>query len=228
MYERIFQIDQLEWLEVQEILDKHQIPFTLINSKEDSVFPVLNARESIIQFGIPDKYSSKFYRLINKDYPSVIVVQNESSSKSRSKRYSTLFALYGIIMTLLFFRYYYISERGSIDKNYTYTWSYSNQIMYAVHKGRDHVEDIYYDKNYDNNFEKVESYFNETRISESFDNNEDGFFEEVKLYDLAGRPSGGYFDTNKDGLFDRMKIVLENNEELLLVDSNNNGRYELK
>ncbi|MGD1839389.1 MAG: hypothetical protein ACFB0B_00605 [Thermonemataceae bacterium] len=196
------------------------------------LFPSLEAIVKPVKVIIDEVHSRSFFRLVEKDIPSEIVATTTlpeySSHRKKSFRgwYIAGLSVFGIVMSLLCLRYYDITQKSSRDKNFRYEWSVNNDKLSVYHKQTGELVSISYDKNYDYNFEKLEVYFQGVRMEEFIDENEDGWFEVIKLFDKKGNLVSKNSDTNGDSLHDRIEFTLENGEKYLFVDNNQNGIYE--
>lgn len=222
MFQRVIQIEnEIEWLKIKDLLEEHEIPYSF-RKTNDSAFPSLN--ENSIQIIIPEQFSQLFFRLTEKEFNSKII-QTESKP-SKSWIIPLFLILYGVGMTFLFLKYYKMHSRNSSDKNFEYHWSFNNTRLQLKHKTTKEITSIFYDENFDFNYEKIEDYFKHKKVGESFDLNEDGFPEIHNFYGKNGQYAGSNIDSDKDRLFDKLILVLENNDSLIFIDQNRNGIYE--
>ncbi|MEO1263433.1 MAG: hypothetical protein AAFZ15_31775, partial [Bacteroidota bacterium] len=77
------------------------------------------------------------------------------------------------------------------------------------------------------NYERLEGYNKGKKVSLSFDKDEDGNIEEILFFNLNGKSTGKSVDIDQDGFFDTLKMVLESQKELIFIDENANGFYEI-
>jgi len=135
--------------------------------------------------------------------------------------------LYAVVMTIFSFKYYDYYRENNNDNNFTYKLSHDNTSLKVRRSSTNELFAIYYDKNYDYNYEKIEGIHKGRIIAEWIDENEDGIPELEKWYGTDGSTACLYKDLNEDGINDSVIIILENNDTLNFVDYNKNGKLEL-
>lgn len=225
MHQRVIQIEnEIEWLQVQRILERNDIPF-MSNQVQNTAFPDLNTHKKYHQIVIPDECSEQYFNLIEGGYPNKIL--HNDKRVDNSKIWPYLMIIYGLVMTLLFFKYFQIVQRSSSQKNFVSEWTFDNKKLKSINKKSGITEYIYIDGNFDNNFEKIEEYIGSRKISTSFDKDENGRIEETLYFSIQGEFAGRSSDTNQDKFTDTLTMVLENQEKLILVDKNSNGFFEM-
>ena len=228
MYQRIIEIgNEIESLKVKTLLESNGVPIVL-KPIQDSAFPALENKQNLYHLIIPEEYSSTYFRLIENDYPNKLIEINKEEKSSKTKFWLYLMIGYGVIMSLLFLKYFDINRKNSSDKNFTYRWSYDNTELNLVSKATKRVHTVYVDKNFDLNYEKIVAYIGGRKVSASIDKDENGIYEEVRFFDLQGNNAGISLDEDQDGLFETSTMILENREKLIFVDKNKNGLFELK
>lgn len=228
MYQRIIGIkNEIEFLKVKQLLEANEIP-VMSNQIQDSAFPVLDNKRNAYQLIIPEEFSSKYFRIIESDYPNKIIEIEQKDKNPRTKLWFFLMIGYGLIMSFLFLKYFDINRKNSSDKNFNYQWSLDNTELSLVNKESKKVSAIYMDKNFDLNYEKTLGYFKGKIVSESIDKDENGIYEEIQFFDLKGNSAGKSLDTDQDGIYETSIMVLENEEEIVFEDKNANGLYEIK
>jgi len=216
--------NEIELSRVTTLLDENLIPYR-VSKMADSSFPSL----SIIgrfEITISEKDYNDFLRLVEKVYPIRRVL--EEPKKTKPNRFKVGLILYAFVMTVLFVKYYHIEERNNTQKNFEYQWNYDNTVLTVSHKKTGDISDVYYDMNYDFNYEKVISYKNGIKTVMFLDNDEDGQIEQQIFYDKTGEIIGKYNDDDRDGYFDNGLIILDNGDSLKFIDQNKNGVYEQK
>lgn len=223
---RIIKIEkEIEFFKVKQVLESNDIPVTS-EKNENSAFPVLD--KSAYHLIIPDESSREYFRLIENDYPNYVFTVEQTGKRSKAKRWLFLMIGYGVIMSMLFLKYYDINRKNSFDKNFIYQWNFTNTELRLVNKKSQSVNTVFIDKNSDLNYEKTLSYSHGKIVAESIDKDENGVYEEMLFFDLEGNQSGKSVDRNQDGLFEILTMLLENKEEIVFVDTNNNGLYEIQ
>ena len=223
MKERIISIDdRIEWLKVKALLEENNIPYRE-KGVSDSTFPSLT-NDGLIEIVISEDFSDSFFRLVEKEYPSR--TQEVKEKKVNISR--ILLWVYAIVMTGLFWKYYDLNRKNSDDKNFTYEWSFDNVSLVSKEKRTGKVSAVYIDANFNNNYEKIESYTHGKLTVESFDRNEDGFIDKEIIWGLNGKLSAIYLDTDYDRIFEESLTILENGDTLKFKDRNKNGIVELE
>lgn len=225
MYQRIIQIEnEIEWIEVQRILERNDIPF-MSNQVQNTAFPDLNTHKKYHQIVIPDQCSEQYFNLIESGYPNKIITLDEKTGSSKLLLYFII--AYGVVMSLLFLKYYQVSQRGVSSKNFVYEWSTDSTQSFTKSKQSNELLAVFTDRNFDDNYEKIESYSTGQIYITQLDIDENGTFEEFNFFSTQGEFSGKSTDTNQDGRLNTILIVLENRDTLLLIDENSNGFFEI-
>lgn len=223
---RIIKIEkEIEFFKVKQVLESNDIPVTS-EKTENSAFPVLD--KSAYHLVIPEEFSREYFRLIENDYPNYIYTVERTEKRPKAKRWLFLMIGYGVIMSMLFLKYYDINRKNSFDKNFIYQWNSINTELRLVNKRSQNLSAVFIDKNSDLNYEKTLSYSHGKVVSEAIDKDENGVYEEQLFFDLEGNYSGKSVDRNQDGLFEIMTMLLENEEEIVFVDTNKNGLFEIQ
>jgi len=225
MHQRVIQIEnELEWIQVQGILEENDIPF-MSSQIKNTAFPDLHTDRKYSQIVIPDEYSRQYFKLVDNEYPNQIIASDNKTGNTKLWLY--LLIVYGLVMSLLLLKYYQISQRESSSKNFVYERSTDNTYFSVKNKQSNELVAIFTDSNFDNNEEKIESYSAGQRYILQLDADENGTFEEFNFFSPQGELSGKSIDSNQDGRLNIISIVLENKDTLLLVDENSNGFFEI-
>jgi hypothetical protein len=132
-----------------------------------------------------------------------------------------------LVASILAFKYWKQSQLG-INPNYRYEWSLDNSRCNLIDKKTEAIFTTYLDANWDNNSEKVTTYWPDGSISSVYtDTDENGYFELSEAYAKDGKRSNMVIDLNGDGDFDYSETYLENNEVIQFSDTNGNGMWEI-
>lgn len=218
--------NELEWIRVTNLLKDSDFPYNA-NKVSDATFPSLSQADKY-EIVISANDYDDFLKLVGKVYPIKRIDPEPAAPQPRTSRFKTALVLYSLIMTILFVKYFYIERSNSTDKNFEYEWSLDNSKLTISHKKTGDLSAIYYDTNYDLNYEKVVAYHKGTKTSASFDKDEDGQIEHEVVYDKTGRIIGVNTDYDGDGFFDYGLMLLENGDSLEFMDQNKNGVFQLK
>lgn len=227
MFQRIIAIEnEVEWLNVKQVLESNDVPVTSVE-KKDASFPHLDYSRYTFQLIIPEEYSAQYFRLIAADYPTQVIQDTTDGKKSKAKLKRGLLIVYAIIISLAFIKYYDINRKVTMNKNFEYEWSAFNTQLRSIDKKTQFVNSVYIDANYNLNYEEVVSYSEQRRFAESFDEDENGFYELTIYYDINGDVSGRSRDENQNGIIEFEEYVLENQEMLLLKDEDEDGHFSI-
>lgn len=224
MKERILFIQNtFEWAKLENILSANQVLYRL-NEIRDSSFP---SNDQSVEIIISEKDFEQFVKPSDVVYESKIFERRDPKFK-RYGIWQILLFLYAIGMTMLFLKYYNINSKSGVDKNFEHNWNYNNTALTLKEKKTNQVAFVYFDANFDNNYERVEGYTNGKKHMVNYDADENGVFEKINYYDLNGVLSGRSTDSDSDGLFNRMMFILEDGRQLNLIDLDKNGVYEIE
>jgi hypothetical protein len=220
---------ELEFHRIISALDELKIPYTIFKHTDTS-FPVLGQTKSYADISVPKEFEKDTESIIKNTIQKEPTKVNYNTTSSSKKRKIWQIALigYSILITVLFFKYWYVYKKSSEDKNFKFEWSLDNTDLILKYKKTGNNAHLYTDANFDMNYEQSMSYsLDGYRVLESYDRNEDGIFEESYFFNLNGDLTSKNFDNNNDGIVERMEIVLENRDTLKLVDTNGNGYLEI-
>ena len=113
------------------------------------------------------------------------------------------------------------------SKNFHVDWSPSQEVLMSFWKNNNKLSEQFFDRNFDNNYERVNTYTTFGKVfTTNFDKNENGVFEKINIFNSIGEKVGTYIDSDEDGAFDEFTLILDNQNELMFLDSNGDGRYE--
>ncbi|MFZ6051036.1 hypothetical protein [Halocola ammonii] len=138
----------------------------------------------------------------------------------------SLLGAYSLIMTGLFIRQYWIHERQSFDKNYKHSWNLDGTVLSMRNKETNKLNTVYYDENFDYNYERAEYYADDHLVAKAFDYDENGVFEKITYFDLNSEYIGFDQDIDSDQIYEYSLMIMENNDSLYLFDTNNNFRID--
>ncbi|WP_439129919.1 hypothetical protein [Polaribacter sp.] len=134
------------------------------------------------------------------------------------------------LITILSYKYYQLLQTNKNlleSKNFNFELNQAEDILYSFWKNNNKLSNQYVDKNFDYNYELVYSYdIYGNQLTKSIDDNENGVYEKCITYNAYGKIIGKSFDKNEDGVTETCILILENNNELILTDTNNNGDFE--
>jgi hypothetical protein len=232
---------ELEFQRIIGSLEDHKIPYTVIKHVDTS-FPVLGLTKGYADITVPKEYERQIQSLLKalqqdilpEEVPQegdMLLTNSTISSNSKKNRIWPIVLIgYSILVSLLLFKYWNIYRRSAAeDKNFNYTWSLDNTNLFIKHKKTGKNSHTYADANYDMNYEKLRSFSREGYlVLESYDLNEDGFFEQSYYFNQNGAVTGTQIDGDNDGLTDVATIVLENKDTLRLFDADKNGFFEIR
>ncbi|MEH0153369.1 hypothetical protein V6R21_04435 [Limibacter armeniacum] len=203
----------------------HKIPFQVKKNK----FSDLHYGDDFsIDLLLSEQHSEVFLELMEEAAVYSSFERPPQKEKKSSQMRFVMLSVYAVVMTFLFIKYYSIHIKTSESKHLNYIWSYDNTALIIEHNKTHETVNVFTDKNYDDNYEKVVGYVKGKKAIVSFDRDEDGYYEEEYYYSLDGRKIGKSIDIDKDGAFDESIMVLESNDTLKFVDQNKNGIYELQ
>jgi len=221
---------ELDFLRITSSLKESNIPF-VSRKYSDSNFPFFVQSKAFgdISVVLEDEAELKGrIKSLTRNEPIQVGQTNEIKVKKSNGIWRFITIVHVIVISLLCFRYWYISYRGSVDKNNTIEWSYDGQVFIMKNKETGIISHRSTDANFDLNFEEVKSYSRDgVNVVEWRDKDEDGLYEEVLMFNLKGEPIGSEFDMNNDGVTDRMIIILDGGDTLKLLDTNKNGFLEI-
>jgi hypothetical protein len=236
----IFKIDnELTYFKLVALLETNKIWY-IARRVENNLYPSLNLVGIYGEITVLEQDSEKVERFLEKkeysdsELSTEIVEGNytdkeieKEAPKAKRNRTQTFLVIYAIVMTLITLRYWYANKNYQEDKNYTYNWNIDVTAFKTVLKGSMDVTTIYYDRNYDLNFEKSISYNNGYKISESFDSNENGINERVNFFNKKGELTGYNINVDEDNCFEQLCIIMENRDTLYFVDKDRNYMFEV-
>ncbi len=224
-YSRIIEFKSAEEaIRLKEYLELNYIPCQIgqyeNSSKSETPSPIIH----LISF--PNEYYEEYHKLKteNKQIKLFKIEEVKKRSKPFFKKY--ILIPYAVIISLLCCKFYYSSKAGFSPKNFEYSWALDNKTLNATNKTTQKLSAVYKDENYDDNWEKIYEYAYNRKVAEARDLDENGIFEEYRTLDLDGKLASLNIDSNQDGMIDTIKFILEDDSELILADSNRNGRYE--
>ncbi len=129
---------------------------------------------------IEDVYSDLVNELLirlNKNKTDDLPNQVNKINKPTRKYFKVGLIIYSIIITFLFLKYWNINSHYNSDRNFEIKWNLNNTIMSYHHRESGVIESILYDKNYNLNFEEIQTFQNgQGAVSISYDRNEDGYY----------------------------------------------------
>ena len=100
-------------------------------------------------------------------------------------------------------------------------------MLISYWKNNNKISDQFFDRNFDNNYERVNTYTTFGKVFQtSYDKNENGVFEKIDIFNSIGERVGTGIDSDEDGAIDQCTLILDNGKELKFLDSNGDGRYE--
>ncbi len=113
------------------------------------------------------------------------------------------------------------------SKNFRFDWSPSQEILMSYWKNNNKLSDQFIDRNFDNNYERINTYTTFGKIFQTcYDKNEDGIFEKINIFNSIDEKVGTCIDSDEDGAIDQFTLILDNGNELIFLDSDMDGRYE--
>ena len=132
-----------------------------------------------------------------------------------------------LVLGILYHNSLKLNENLMESKSFNFEWSQEGEILYSFWKNNSKISNEYIDKNLDNNYELINTYdiYGNIYIS-NYDLNENGIFEKSFTFNSYGKIIGNCIDKNEDGAIDEFTLILENQNELKFIDSNDNGQYE--
>jgi hypothetical protein len=221
---------ELDFLRITSSLKESNIPF-VSRKYSDSNFPFFEQSRAFGDISVALKDEAELrnrIKSLTNNEPLIVVQNNETKVRKSGGIWRIVTIVYAIVISLVCFKYWYINYRSGVDKNNTIEWSYDGQDFIMKNKKTGIISHRSTDANFDLNFEEVRSYSrNGVKVVEWRDKDEDGFYEEVLLFNLNEEPIGSEFDTDNDGVTDRMMIILDNKDTLKLLDTNKNGFLEI-
>jgi len=226
MYQRIIELaNKQESIDLKELLELNYIPCNIGQYTPSSK---AEADEKTIYFvTFPNEYQVTFKNLSKNEHSTKLfkIQEIKRGVKPLVLKYFLIPLI--ILLSLLCLKFYYASHLGNGEKHFEYKWSLDNKKLDVINKNTKKIKGAYKDRNYDNNWEKIYEYHNGKKVVEANDLNENGIIDEYIYFDLNGNLVGINTDYDQDGLIDTMKLVLENKEQLVFIDKNKNGAFEL-
>lgn len=113
------------------------------------------------------------------------------------------------------------------SKNFHSSWSPSQEVLMSYWKNNNKLSDQYIDRNFDNNYEVINTYTTYGKIIQiGYDENENGVVEKSIIFNSTGEKIGVNNDYDEDRDIDEFTLIYKNNSMLTFTDENNDGRYE--
>lgn len=226
MNKRIIEVESYqEAKDLKQYLELNFIPCSIGQHTPNAI---IDADEKTIYYvSFPSEYSDKYEKAKQKNVPSKVFRIEEVFSTHKSFIAKYFLILYSLIVSLFCLKFYYSSNHGNFEKNFKTEWSLDNKTFNVIRKKTNKLFSSYKDRNFDRNWEKVYQFHKGIKISEAIDSNENGIYEEFLEFDLNGNNISRHIDFDQDGLTDTVKMFLENNIRLTLIDQDKNGHLEL-
>lgn len=144
---------------------------------------------------------------------------------------NSIFYILGLLIAFLSYKYYQLDQTNKNlleSKNFKIELNQTEEILYSFWKNNNKLANQYVDKNFDYNYELTYTYdIYGNQLTKSIDTNENGVYEKCITYNAYGKIIGKSFDKNEDGVAEVCILILENNNEIKLTDTNNNGDFEM-
>lgn len=181
--------NEFEFHRIVATLEEKEIPHRT-HILRDTAIPALGFFDYYAEITITEEFRGEFIQLLNTESIEYMEKQKGKKTFKWSRIAFTLVGVYAIIATLLYFKYWDINKQSSSDKNFRYVWNYRNSQLKTIYQPTGSIIGISYDENYDYNFEYAQEYTKEGwLIIESFDSNEDGYYEKSIQYGKENRIS---------------------------------------
>lgn len=203
----------------------------IVKEQGVSTFSNLVEQQFFGQIEIQETYGP-ILKLILPQYSSKVAVnKKEIQTKPRYSLKNIAFFSYALIITLLFMKYWDIDRKMSSDKHFEYRWNSFNTVMKSYYHGSEEASGFYYDKNHDNNFERIVEYGTLSPGTVSYyDDNEDGFWDEM-TYKNKSRTElyEAWYNDDGDRYFEKSIFILEGTRDtMIFTDKNVNGIWEFQ
>lgn len=224
MIERLLTFENLDqYVAICNYLNENNIPFADPNLNRSSL-PHLNSLESVNQIMIEEKYSQLVFKQLDDDINTELILPDANASY---KKYVIGLAVLSFVFGILLLKYYKINQRASYSPNFDSSWNMTNTKLSMNFKKDGQLHAKYYDQNIDYNFELISEFRDGLVVENYFDVDENGVIEKWESYNSQSEIIGGAMDSNQDGIWESTFYVLENGDTIKLVDSNNNGHFDL-
>ena len=215
--------NELDFQRFLTLLDENQIPYTYKDTG-DSLFPSVNELSGYGMVTVSDSYEKLVREILNEitsDYTETV-----SDRSIRLKKLSyRLMQLYMVVITATCIWFIIKEVRYSQYGHYKLAWNYDFTVLFETHRQTGSYT-AFYDENFDGNYEKSREYHHDgSLISESFDEDENGYVEQVNFFSKGAWISSSY-DRDDDNLMDEILMVLQNQDTLHLFDTNGDGFFE--
>jgi hypothetical protein len=130
-------------------------------------------------------------------------------------------------LSIGYYKLYEINKSLTDSKNFSFDWSPSGEVLFGFWKNNNKLSNQNIDRNFDNNYELFHSYdIFGNLVQSSYDINENGVYEKHLIFNSVGENVGNSIDSDEDGAMDEFSLILDSNDELRFIDSDNDGRYE--
>ena len=225
---------ELDYLRIKQLFDEMNIHYS-VKFYADSSFPSLDNLNGFADITISKDNESLLTNLLaNENIESSLVEETQShnsyknkSPNSKIKIYNKLLILYSLIVSILLFRFWYITKQSSDDKNFYYEWNFDGTRLELINKSNKNTVYLYFDDNYDFNYEYMRVFNNEGKIViDGYDLNENGFFEENYYYNNNNNIIHTQYDLNNDRIMDKIIVIFGQNDTLKFVLKDINGYFE--
>ncbi|UTW61651.1 hypothetical protein KFE98_16795 [bacterium SCSIO 12741] len=202
---------------------KLNIPFEEQILNQQRMIP--SERQPYGIFKISDEYSDECIPLIQR-------LEEEDSERIPEvprKKLDYLkigLGIYAVFISLLCFKYRHELQDTLADKNFDIKWNNSATRLNYFEKSNGKLVWSYFDKDWDLVFERMETYQDNVIIERCIDDNGDGYYENIRSFDVNGNYIGISEDRNGDTYIDYLEMILQDGEVLKLEDSNADGVFE--
>jgi len=138
-----------------------------------------------------------------------------------------LLAIISIGLGISYYNAKEMSKNLMASKNFSFKWSPSAEMLIAQWKNNNKLSGQFIDRNFDDNYERVNTYTTYGKISQTCnDKNENGIFESINVYNSDGETVEINIDSDEDGSVDQFTLFLDNGNKLKFLDSDMDGRFE--
>ena len=227
---KIYKIEnEIEYLRIISALQEMKIEYTE-NKYSDSSFPVLNESEYYAEITVPEEYAESVNAIISNK-----IVDNDSkysvNEKPKKIKFNYLILsliIYSIISTFLCLYFWYSDNRVFLDKNFDIQFNTERTILSMVNKKSEKTAFIYFDENYDLNWEEYRTFSKSGEpIGIYNDLNEDGYTDGTSLYNRNQQKMLSLYDTNYDGIYDKLEVLINDKDTIKYIFNKISSFFEL-